>query len=305
MSHGPGSVDVETHTLVVWWVVAGSCGIASGTVAWLLWRMWQQSTIPPSWRGYTGATRHTRLKDAPYSFTQSMYLDWFHLADPPAIGSILYLDESDHITRDLCNHSDVALPEVKGACLYDRICHMVGYRASVYLLTNLRFMGHCFNSISIYYCLANDTASGTTDEHLTSANLTHLVLEVWNTPWNEVTMYVCRIHESKIVDDDRVQPKRMHVSPFNPPSHMNYAFSTDLTSFPHHLRVTIEVSDARGVVNVVSMSLARGPYRRFRMWLTMWNMLVIHLHAAVMFCKKHRVYEHSGHRRERGPCTRQ
>ena len=264
------------------WV--GMCGLGLLFLVSFLF-LYSTSNIPSSWKGYTGITKHSRLKDATYSFTQPIYFDWLHLRDPPSIGSLLYLDESDHLQRSLCNNVETNGTVVQGTCLYDRICHIVGYQPTIYLLTNLRFIGHCFNSISIYYCLTTDV--------LVSENVTHLVFEVWNTPWDEVTVYTCRVHESRIVDADRTQPKKMHVSPFNPPSNMNYRFSTDLASFPDILSVTIEVSDTRGIVNVVSMNIRRGNVRFLRVWGTLWNKLVIHWHAAVLYCKNHRVYGHS------------
>ncbi len=271
-------VNVSSCELACW---VGMCGLGLLVVSFLF--LYQTSNIPSSWKGYAGTTKHSRLKDAPYSFTQPICLDWFHLSDPPSIGTLLYLDESDHIKHRICNNIDTN-EKVTGSRLYDRICHIVGYQPTIYMLTNLRFIGHCFNSISIYYCLTTDV--------LASENVTHLVFEVWNTPWDEVTVYTCRVHESQIVDADRTQPKKMHVSPFNPPSNMNYRFSTDLKSFPEILSVAIEVSDSRGIVNVVSMNIRRGNARFIRFWSTLWNKIVIHWHAGVLYCKNHRVYEH-------------
>ena len=51
--------------------------------------------------------------------------------------------------------------------------------SDVRLLTNLRYWGHCFNPISVYYCFERDA------EKPVAA-----VLEVTNTPWGQRHMYV-------------------------------------------------------------------------------------------------------------------
>jgi len=71
------------------------------------------------------------------------------------------------------------------------------------LLTNVSFLGYCFNPVSFYYCYAAD---GTT--------LEYVVAEVTNTPWGER-----RRHVLPFAGDTKkiyTLTKDFHVSPFMP-----------------------------------------------------------------------------------------
>jgi DUF1365 family protein len=80
------------------------------------------------------------------------------------------------------------------------------------LLTQIRYLGICFNPVSFYYCY---------DE--SGEKLKYIVSEITNTPWNERHCYVL-----KCSDLDKSQhfefEKNFHVSPFLP-MEMNYAWS--------------------------------------------------------------------------------
>jgi DUF1365 family protein len=78
-------------------------------------------------------------------------------------------------------------------------------RGPIRLLTHLRYLGHCFNPVSFYYCFAED-----------GRTLETIVAEVNNTPWGERHMYV--LPESSNVGEGEAKryefPKAFHVSPF-------------------------------------------------------------------------------------------
>jgi len=73
------------------------------------------------------------------------------------------------------------------------------------LLTNLTWLGFCFNPVSLYYCYSKDGSAVET-----------VVAEVSNTPWGERCCYV--LDRSMNRGDETTQryrtQKTMHVSPF-------------------------------------------------------------------------------------------
>jgi DUF1365 family protein len=73
------------------------------------------------------------------------------------------------------------------------------------LLTHLRYLGHCFNPVSFYYCFARD-----------GRTLETVVAEVDNTPWNERHMYVLpeRDNLGHATSKRYELRKAFHVSPF-------------------------------------------------------------------------------------------
>jgi DUF1365 family protein len=78
-------------------------------------------------------------------------------------------------------------------------------RGPIRLLTHLRYLGHCFNPLTIYYCFAPDGRAVET-----------IVAEVNNTPWGERHMYVLPGASNLGTGDDRHHElrKEFHVSPF-------------------------------------------------------------------------------------------
>ncbi len=82
----------------------------------------------------------------------------------------------------------------------DAVLESVGVRPTgpIALLGHVRLWGWLFNPLCVYYCF--DDAG---------ANVTHLVLEVRNTPWHERTLYVLDGSSSH-----HRFAKAMHVSPF-------------------------------------------------------------------------------------------
>jgi uncharacterized protein len=80
-------------------------------------------------------------------------------------------------------------------------------RGPIRLLTHLRYLGHCFNPVSFYYCF--DESSG---------QLETIVAEVNNTPWGEQHCYVLPRAEARVrgPNQEFELDKEFHVSPFLP-----------------------------------------------------------------------------------------
>jgi len=94
----------------------------------------------------------------------------------------------------------------------------------VLMLTNLRYWGLQFNPVSFYFCFDKS-----------GEKLTHILMEVHNTPWGERHRYVLPLEKTgqRVFEFD----KAFHVSPFNPMD-MTYRCSFDISS--HGIMVQME-----------------------------------------------------------------
>jgi len=140
-------------------------------------------------------------------------------------------------------------PEVP---LRDEVCRLVRERTGVALdgpvrlLTHLRFLGHCFNPVSFYYCF---DAAG---EQVRS-----VVAEVTNTPWHERHAYVLPVDPrpgTRVIRGEFA--KALHVSPL---MGMDHTYDWRLTEPGESLSVHIESlpRESRRADEPVDMS-ARG-----------------------------------------------
>jgi len=113
------------------------------------------------------------------------------------------------------------------------------------LLTNLRYLGHCFNPVSFYYCF--DQAG---------ARVQAIVAEVTNTPWGERHAYVLsptqRRPGSPIMRGRFA--KEFHVSPF---MGMDHTYVWRMTAPAERLIVHIDSEQGDRVVFDATLSLAR------------------------------------------------
>jgi DUF1365 family protein len=116
------------------------------------------------------------------------------------------------------------------------------------LLTNLRYLGHCFNPVSFYYCY---DAGG--------ERVAAVVAEVTNTPWGERHAYV--------LEADPARPagsivrgrfaKEFHVSPF---MGMDHTYDWRLSTPGARLQVHIDSEQDGAVVFDATLSLERRPF---------------------------------------------
>jgi DUF1365 family protein len=116
------------------------------------------------------------------------------------------------------------------------------------LLTNLRYLGHCFNPVSFYYCF---DAAG--------ERVAAVVAEVTNTPWGERHAYVLEADPSRpaggIVTGRFA--KEFHVSPF---MGMDHTYEWRLSSPGERLQVHIDSERDGAIVFDATLSLERQPF---------------------------------------------
>jgi DUF1365 family protein len=143
-------------------------------------------------------------------FKYRLFLMFLDLADLPNLFDVhpLWSYERFNIAcflrRDHFGNPAVPLDQAVRDLVEDRLGHRP--KGPVRMLTHLRYLGHCFNPASFYYCYDSaDTAVET------------IVVEIHNTPWGERHCYVlgAEQNEHPVKNWRRHQlAKSFHVSPF-------------------------------------------------------------------------------------------
>ena len=158
-----------------------------------------------------GELRHRRFTAPNRSFTYPLFMVYLDLGELESVfadrwlwstkgPNVAWFRRADHY-GDATVALDVA---IRGL-----VEEQTGTRPEgpIRLLTHLRYLGHCFNPVSLYYCFAPD-----------GRTLETIVAEVSNTPWNERHMYVLSEPEPETGTRRRGKEYRLkkafHVSPF-------------------------------------------------------------------------------------------
>lgn len=103
-------------------------------------------------------------------------------------------------------------------------------QGAVWLLTQPRYFGICFNPISLYLCHGRD------------GGLQALIAEVHNTPWNEQHAYVLPVPDPQAQEHVIEFGKTFHVSPFLP---MDLKYRLAFRRSCGRLRLSIEALRAQ------------------------------------------------------------
>jgi len=143
---------------------------------------------------------------------------WFWSVHRPALARFR---RKDHL-------GDPAIP--LDEAVRNLVAETTGSRPSgpIRLLTQLSYLGYCFNPVSFYYCF--DDAG----EHVET-----IVAEVNNTPWGERHCYVLGEGGNRgSIDRKHFQPvKEFHVSPFMPMDvNYDWRFSAPSERLSVHMR---------------------------------------------------------------------
>jgi DUF1365 family protein len=158
---------------------------------------------------YEGTVRHRRFAPVRNEFTYRLFMMYLDLAELSEVFRGHCLWSVDHFNLACLRRKDhlgdpaVSIDEaVRGLVAQQTGAPPLG---PVRLLTHLRYFGHCFNPVSLFYCY--DSA----DDELET-----VVAEVTNTPWHERHCYV--LPEEMNEHPGRWRryrfPKTFHVSPF-------------------------------------------------------------------------------------------
>jgi len=158
---------------------------------------------------YIGEIEHQRFSPVKNKFKYSVcyyYLDLEKLPQIfryPFILSLNFPGILSFWRKDYYGDAAISIKEAVHQLIYKATGET--FRGPIRLLTNISYLGYCFNPVSFYYCFEED---GTT--------LKYIVSEVTNTPWRERHQQVMKFQN----DDHAVFqfPKNFHVSPFMPMS---------------------------------------------------------------------------------------
>jgi DUF1365 family protein len=180
-------------------------------------------------------------------------------------------------------------------------------RRKILLVTHLMYYGYCFNPVSLYFILKpNTNANNNSNEE--EEEVEAIVVEVSNTPWNEMSLYVLHpdsidtveyyVYPSEISSDSKSKTyrykwrKNFHVSPFMTMDHIY-----DWTFFmPRFDRIAVSTSMIKGgkvpYFNAF-FDIRRQPFTPFRLCFQLVRMPVycaiiqvwIHIEAFWLFLK--------------------
>lgn len=155
---------------------------------------------------YSGWVRHRRFAPKKHEFSYKLYLTYINLDEVKEIfGSspfFSYKKSFAPIKFLRRNYLDSPIEDLKEA-VRAKVLELGGEEidGSVYILTNLSYLGYCFNPVSFYYCYDKE------------GHLRYVLSEISNTPWGERHSYLTTINEKARV---HCFAKEFHISPFMP-----------------------------------------------------------------------------------------
>ena len=249
---------------------------------------------------YFGSVRHRRMGAPVSEFRHALFMVYLDLAELPQLfdgrrlwsarrPAVAWFRRSDHL-----GDPGVALEESVRRLVAER----TGRRPQgpIGLLTHLRYLGHCFNPVSFYYCWDSD-----------GEKLEAVLAHVNNTPWGESHAYVMAIgdpadHGTASVSTGRFE-KVLHVSPL---MGMEHVYEITVTEPAERLAVHIASADRDGrAVFDATLALTRreltGTNMAFALarypFLTLRIVAWIYGHALRLRLRGARYFPHPGSRK--------
>ncbi|MDO3385570.1 DUF1365 domain-containing protein [Gilvimarinus sp. SDUM040013] len=237
---------------------------------------------------YSGKVRHRRMLPVSHEFTYNISLYYMDLDEIDSLmaasrwlsctgWNIGQFKRSDYMEPFDQSLKSIAVAEVERALS----CSISNPK--VYLLTNLRQWGQCFNPVSLYYVYD-------------AQELIAIVAEVNNTPWKERHRYVVGLVGLEPPYQQSFA-KCFHVSPFNPMD-MQYRWqcnepgsSLDVhmenwAGEEKHMDATLSLHRKSWVPTNLNRSLLRTPFNSLKVSLS------IYWQAAKLWWKKAPIYDH-------------
>ena len=169
---------------------------------------------------YTGTLRHRRFLPREHFFSYNVAYFYLDLSEIDQLFSVPFLFSQNFALLSFRRSDYLGDPSVSlEESVRSKVFQSLGFRPDgpIRILTQLRYLGFCFNPVSFYYCYSKDET------------LEAIVAEITNTPWNERHAYVLKCEGSNEVQN-RIQnfvfQKDFHVSPFLPMQQKyNWSFS--------------------------------------------------------------------------------
>lgn len=158
---------------------------------------------------YSGQLEHHRRTPVAHAFRHRLFMVYLDLDELPEVFDRRWLWSARRPAlawfRRRDHFGDPSQPLAD--CVRERVQAQLGFTPGgpVRVLTHLRYLGHCFNPVSIYYCFDGP-----------GERVEAMVLEVTNTPWKECHCYVLAPESTEAGSCRFRFGKDFHVSPFLP-----------------------------------------------------------------------------------------
>jgi DUF1365 family protein len=239
---------------------------------------------------YFGTLRHRRFTPVHHEFRYGVHMAFLDIDRIPEILSRSALSSYNRFNwTAFCERDHFGDP---GKPLRERLLEDAAQNGialpsgPIFLLTNLRYLGYCFNPISIYYCMAEDGA------------LPVLLAEVHST-FGEIRNYWLS-SANRLPSDHALRyrsRKTMHVSPFNemgleydfvltPPGNKLVAHMNTLKDGKSFFDATLTLERKPWTAANLRGALLRHP------WMTAKVISAIHWEALRLFLKGAPVFTH-------------
>lgn len=156
---------------------------------------------------YSGTLRHHRFSPVDHEFSYRVFYFYLDLDEVKSIFSYPLLLSYNYPGLISFWRKDYLGDKAKE--LKEEVKRIVREKSGaeitgpIRLLTNVSYLGHCFNPVSFYYCFKEN-----------GVDLDYIVGEVTNTPWGEKYQHVVKAQGK--TKENFTMKKDFHVSPFMP-----------------------------------------------------------------------------------------
>ena len=196
---------------------------------------------------YEGWVRHRRHEPIEHEFRYRLFLPYLDLAELPEVLDPYPLWSARRAAPAWFRRADFMAPadQPLGDCVRQAARDELGSPPGgpIRMLANLRYLGHCFNPVSFYFCF---------DE--TGQNVSAVVADVTNTPWGEHHAYaIGRADGDGRVINGRLD-KAFHVSPL---MDLDYTYDWRVTTPGDDLVVHIDSKRGGRTAFDATLSLRR------------------------------------------------
>jgi DUF1365 family protein len=241
---------------------------------------------------YIGSTKHRRFFPKQHEFSYPLALFCIDLAEVDSLFRFTGVFGKSRFGLLSFYRGDYLEESSPGASLDESVREKVrekfGVRpiGPIRLLTQIRYLGFCFNPVSFYYCYDS-----------LGKKVEFIITEITNTPWNERHTYVFRCDENGEVDQSRFQ-KEFHISPFVP---MEIEYRWTLSAPTEEVHVQMDNFDQDGKrMFVADMNLKRKPLNAWTVGstvvmfplLTLKTFIAIYFQALILLLKRVPFFSH-------------
>ncbi len=164
------------------------------------------SSRTPASAVYEGTIRHRRFEPVEHSFRYRFFLMYLDLGELPEVLDPFPLFSARRAAPARFRRADFMGDPARplDECAREIVAAATGTRPAgpVRLLTGLRYLGHSFNPVSLYYCFGED-----------GERVDAVVADVQNIPWGERHPYVLARGERRGTVLGEELEKSFHVSP--------------------------------------------------------------------------------------------